>query len=277
MKKIIIFLLLTISLVNFSTANEFNYKLTLSNVRQLGSNTLEFEIYLLNEAQQELHYFQAQYSIEFNPNITTFGDLNLTLVNSELPNEFQPVNMKISGNVLKLSTNSMLNNINQYFEISRIFPGTLIATLRLESTGHPLDIENLDFKWSPKIFKTKIAIVQNGRIEEITNSNNHLINSEGRISDEIINEIPSNYSLFQNTPNPFNPETKIKYEIPKSVHVKLVVYDATGKEVQTLVNTVQNAGRYEISFNGSEFASGIYYYKFMAGDFVATRKMLLLK
>ena len=91
------------------------------------------------------------------------------------------------------------------------------------------------------------------------------------------NEIPSVYSLQQNYPNPFNPSTTIKFSLPLSGMVKLVVYDAAGKVVEELVNNELNAGNYEYSFNASQLASGVYFYKLTAGSFSEVKKMALIK
>jgi hypothetical protein len=95
--------------------------------------------------------------------------------------------------------------------------------------------------------------------------------------------IPSAYSLSQNYPNPFNPNTKIKFDIQKSVVssqysvVTLKVFDILGKEVVTLVNEKLNPGTYEVTFDGSNYASGIYFYQLKAGEFIETKKLVLLK
>ena len=85
------------------------------------------------------------------------------------------------------------------------------------------------------------------------------------------------YILFQNSPNPFNPSTKIKFDIPKSSYVKLIVYDVLGREIKTLVNENLNAGSYDVNWNGSDYSSGVYIYKLVAGDFVDVKKMVLIK
>jgi len=97
---------------------------------------------------------------------------------------------------------------------------------------------------------------------------------------EIINinsEIPNQFSLSQNYPNPFNPTTKIKFTLPKSSFVKLVVYDAIGKEIETLVNKQLNAGTYETEWNSGKFSSGVYFYKLTTNEFTDIKKMVLLK
>ena len=94
---------------------------------------------------------------------------------------------------------------------------------------------------------------------------------------QIGSEIPERYVLSQNYPNPFNPTTTIRFEIPKQSLVTLKVYDITGREVGYLINEVKNAGVYMVGFNGNNLASGTYFYRIQAGDFVEVKKMVLLK
>ncbi len=89
--------------------------------------------------------------------------------------------------------------------------------------------------------------------------------------------VPSGYELKQNYPNPFNPATKITYSIPKGSFVKLNIYDITGRLMTVLQNSFQNAGNYVVDFNASSLSSGVYFYTIDAGDFSATKKMMLLK
>jgi hypothetical protein len=89
--------------------------------------------------------------------------------------------------------------------------------------------------------------------------------------------LPMNYSLSQNYPNPFNPTTKISFALQKQEFVSLKIYDITGREIQTLVNEVKQAGYYSVNFNGSSLASGVYFYRLQSGDFVQTKRMVLIK
>lgn len=98
-----------------------------------------------------------------------------------------------------------------------------------------------------------------------------------RTSDKQANTHPIEFLLDNNYPNPFNPSTIIHYEIPSDGIVTLKVYDELGREVKTLVNQYQNKGRYDINFNASNLASGIYFYRLQSGSFISTKKMLLLK
>jgi hypothetical protein len=111
------------------------------------------------------------------------------------------------------------------------------------------------------------------------------------VKDETENVFPKDFILYQNYPNPFNPTTKIKFEIPTSPLnpspyqgeenrerlVTLKVYDILGNEVATLVNEYKLARSYEVEFNGSKLASGIFYYQLRVGKFIQTKKMILLK
>jgi PKD repeat protein len=89
--------------------------------------------------------------------------------------------------------------------------------------------------------------------------------------------IPSEFNLSQNYPNPFNPVTLIKYQVPEVSLVSIKVYDVIGREIAVLVNEVKNPGNYQISFDSANLASGVYFYKMIAGDFSSVRKMNLLK
>jgi hypothetical protein len=89
--------------------------------------------------------------------------------------------------------------------------------------------------------------------------------------------IPTVYQLYSNYPNPFNPSTMIKYDLPKDSKVVLKLYDVVGREVATLVNGKQTAGSYEVQFNASNLASGVYFFRITAGDYIKTQKMVLLK
>ena len=93
---------------------------------------------------------------------------------------------------------------------------------------------------------------------------------------------PGEYKLFQNYPNPFNPSTKIRYSIPSSgthrdASVRLKIYDILGREIATLVNKRQRPGNYEVTFDGSGLPSGVYFYRLAAGNYIKTKKLILLK
>jgi subtilisin-like proprotein convertase family protein len=90
-------------------------------------------------------------------------------------------------------------------------------------------------------------------------------------------EIPNYYALTQNYPNPFNPATVISFALPKTEDVRLVVYDISGREVATLVNELKQAGIYDVHFDASNLASGVYLYRIETTAFTQTKKMLFIK
>jgi hypothetical protein len=94
---------------------------------------------------------------------------------------------------------------------------------------------------------------------------------------EPITVLPSEYKLSQNDPNPFNPVTNIKYQIPKDAFVSIKVYNMVGQEVAVLVNEFKRAGEYSYDFSGANLTTGVYFYRMISGDFSQTKKMMLIK
>jgi photosystem II stability/assembly factor-like uncharacterized protein len=99
----------------------------------------------------------------------------------------------------------------------------------------------------------------------------------GIVSVDEVSEQPNKYFISQNYPNPFNPSTVIQYQIPEMSFVQLTVYDLLGREVAILINEEKQSGKYEIEFDASRLSSGVYYYQIIAGDFIQSRKMVLLR
>jgi len=104
-----------------------------------------------------------------------------------------------------------------------------------------------------------------------------LTNPITNVESEYDKAMATDFVLFQNYPNPFNPSTTISYSIPVNTHIALKVYNVLGKEVLTFINEEQEAGFYEINFDAAELSSGIYLYQLKTGDFIKTKKMILLK
>ena len=97
----------------------------------------------------------------------------------------------------------------------------------------------------------------------------------GSKSDDI--SLPNEYSLGENYPNPFNPETRINFALPEAGMARLIIYDIRGREIARLIDREMDAGYHSITWNASNVASGIYFYRLTSGNFVSTKKMLLLK
>lgn len=295
MKNLFTAMLILLFAINISFAKNPDYKLTASNIKYTSSNSLEFDIYLLNTNtnKEELKYSLGQYFLEFNPKIANEGNLIYTIITSDLPQNMRPRNPSVADNLLRL----IMNSVSSYKEnlplVPNQMPGMLVAKVKLETTAKKFnDNEKLDLKWTndQNKMKTKIAAFIGKKTIEITNAENHFYESDeskktdnsGNITAENSEVIPAEYSMSQNYPNPFNPATNIKFEIPSNVkgemsNVKLIVYDLTGRTVATLVNESLSAGRYEVAFNGAAFSSGMYFYKITAGSYSVVRKMILIK
>jgi hypothetical protein len=128
------------------------------------------------------------------------------------------------------------------------------------------DSIGLTLSWN--IFDTRELV--GSIIKGITYGN---ITSIGNIQNDFI----KSFTLFQNFPNPFNPNTKISYSIPKTSLVLLKIFNVLGQEVATLINEEKPSGNYEITWYAKNLPSGVYFYQLKAGEFIETRKMLLLK
>ncbi|MBL0106913.1 MAG: T9SS type A sorting domain-containing protein [Ignavibacteria bacterium] len=153
----------------------------------------------------------------------------------------------------------------------RIYATTNIANQPIHAFPFNLTAECSQFKFSAPFF---------GGYQLLPRSLDDFTGVTGVIN--VSNAVPDVYSLHQNYPNPFNPVTKIKFEILSNIsgqtsYVKLIVFDALGKEVKTLLNEKLSAGSYEAEFNGSRLSSGVYFYRLEAGNFVETKKMILLQ
>jgi hypothetical protein len=153
----------------------------------------------------------------------------------------------------------------------------------------------------PQYQITNSVIGSGGNV--ISNSNNNIVSTVGEAfigkSTNVVNQnqigfwyvyqettitdveeeetIPTVFKLEQNYPNPFNPSTKIKFAVPEKSNVLIKVYDILGSEVATLVNEEIDAGWYENNFNAVGLSSGVYLFRMEAGNYVSTKKMIMLR
>ncbi|MCB0727642.1 MAG: T9SS type A sorting domain-containing protein [Ignavibacteriae bacterium] len=268
------------------------YTLTVSNLQVTQPNRIEFDVYMkqTNGDVTPFIYGSAQYYWDFNPGIAFPGDtLRFVLVSSDLPQEYRPVNPSITGNILRMAPNLPTNPTDSP-RIDTTSPGTLIAKMRIRTTGTNFTNEPINLAWRgalPNPF-TKVAAFtgeDNLLLYEIQDSSYNFIDPYTSISGGNLVEnfqLPTEYSLSQNFPNPFNPTTKIDYSLPVDGSVKILVYDIAGREVMNLVNETQTAGNYSVNFNGINLASGMYFYRINVEgsdnkNFTATKRMVLIK
>ncbi len=97
------------------------------------------------------------------------------------------------------------------------------------------------------------------------------------INTQISTIVPKDYTLYQNYPNPFNPSTTIKYDVPKKSNVKIEIYDAIGREIETLVDMELTPGTYQVTWDAANYASGLYFYRIVTDSYIHTNKMVLMK
>ena len=183
-----------------------------------------------------------------------------------------PVNPHISGYAMNLvdSLNG-LGFITETVNLSKYFSGIYKTTNGGQSWNLSGAVSNSLNEM--KYYKFNLAVAWGPYGGIVKNVNPGIITS----THSVLGGVPVQHKLFQNYPNPFNPNTIIKFQIKDSRLVTLKVYDILGKEVATLVNEKQQPGTYEMTFDGSGLASGIYFYKLTAGDFSEVKRMVLIK
>ena len=190
------------------------------------------------------------------------------------------VSMDDSGNTLVLWTAGTFGRASADIMGQRLLPFGVMM-------GEPFRIQMSE---GPMEFQRKIAVTTVGRKILCAWEDNRRLKGRdiyGNISsfdwEPLVSVVerparkPEQFVLAQNYPNPFNPSTTIKYELPWSSDVRLSVFDMLGREVSVLVNERRHAGVYEVKFDGSNLSSGVYFYRLQAGDFVSTKKVLVLK
>jgi len=170
-------------------------------------------------------------------------------------------------NVLRIDHDGNTTQVNEQL-ISPVFLGTMA-----EHTYEIIDELNETSNYTYKIE----AINTNGSIEY----SEPVVVTFGTTAVQDTESVPAEFVLNQNYPNPFNPMTTIAYTLPKAAHTRLVIFDALGREVAELVNEMQAAGSYDITWNAAHadmsLASGVYFYRLTAGDFSQTFRMMLVK
>jgi len=196
-----------------------------------------------------------------------------------------------SGSTMDDETNKLLsskNYVNFIVELVDSKEDKLIETLdkisfdelntaKTEEKSFQINTDNIKTNTVKVRLRVEKSIDCNFTIADVISDKRELP-KEGYINLDLKNnQIVTEYKLNQNYPNPFNPVTTISYQIPNDGFVTLKVYNILGKEVASLVNGQKTSGRYNVQFDGSKLTSGIYFYKISAGDYSATKKLILIK
>jgi len=203
----------------------------------------------------------------------------------------------------KIGINKIINNAFYVFQFSSDEEGNLIFllsfngsgsglyNLRIDKNDNPIgtyysasnQFPNVPMTGNDIVFVNKKYInlwrdTRLGGQPQVYLNVRSYANPDSVVFVNIINtEIPPSFSLSQNYPNPFNPSTTIKFAIPNTTAVKITIYDITGKEMEVIVNEKLQAGTYQTNWSGQSFSSGVYFFKIQAGDFVMTKRMVLIK
>ncbi|MFZ1321640.1 MAG: T9SS type A sorting domain-containing protein [Ignavibacteria bacterium] len=231
---------------------------------------------------------------------TSNGGVNWEM-NYSLPQAFSSSLFFIDNNTGWLAGLSRGGGLNQDLILKTSDGGSTWLDLNLNTLSFIQSIyfQNHDTGWycGDKIYRSTngginwINQLADGNVYNsitfVDNNTGWAVGTNGKISSTITGGItsvsalsenlPDEFSLSQNYPNPFNPRTVINYDLRVTGNAKLVLYDVLGNEVAELVNEKQNAGSYSVEFDGSNYASGIYFYKLTVGDFKETKRMMLIK
>jgi len=211
--------------------------------------------------------------------LTNAGATYIFNNSSILPVELTSFTAKVNENkvVLTWQTATEVNNYGFYVETLRATSNEWQTIGFIE--GHGNSNSPKDYTFTDDLLILNLNLNLNYRLKQLDFDGNYEYSDVVEV--KLVENVKA-YKLEQNYPNPFNPSTVISYSIPTNVksemsNVKLVVYDILGNEVATLVNENQKSGNYEVKFDASNLASGIYLYKLQSGSFVQTRKLMLLK
>jgi hypothetical protein len=199
----------------------------------------------------------------------TITDMGVFSFDQGVPVELVSFSAELSMDIVFLHWITATEKNNSGFEIERMQDNSGWEKIGFVE-GHGTTTEPNEYSFTDKNISTGMYFY---RLKQIDYDGSFEYSLEVKV--EV--GTPLEFSLEQNYPNPFNPNTKIKYSVPHSSNVTIKVFDILGNEIETLVNEEKPVGRYEINFNASSLPSGVYFYQLRAGNFVGTKKMILLK
>ena len=234
-----------------------------------GSHTAEEKLFAYNKLYA-IGNLTGENENYFNNLQSTFEDI----ANNEIDTLIKKV---YSQNAIKcdVSKEEYLTAISKFDNIIQQNPNSeeaVYAEIDIITTALNIDTTNSQLG---KMGGGKYLV--KGTSDYLSKLNDILQSKFGINSEEKEQIIPKEYSLYQNYPNPFNPLTTIKFDIPNDGLITLEIFDILGRRIATLINEYRTAGSYDQVFNASSLASGVYVYKLQAGDFISSKKMILLK
>ena len=274
MKKIIILVLLLIVMGNISSA-QVKVGFSLGN-RSIAAGILSYDLIATVPAGQTWSVGAATIRLNISPNpltgLTIHPDNPVINPNPNINSGiYQPLKT-LAASATIMSFNILTFNTSGFY---RFTPGTYtLGKVRFNVVGSFVT-DSIKFRVNPP-FTTALTTVNDSTVALVYPTTFNITNPVVTGTGNNLSELPKEFKLYENYPNPFNPTTSIKYDVASNAFVRLTVYDVTGKEVETLVNDNLQAGRYEASFNGGSYSSGIYFAKIEAGSYKHIIKMVMV-
>ncbi|HEY3295412.1 MAG TPA: right-handed parallel beta-helix repeat-containing protein [bacterium] len=184
----------------------------------------------------------------------------------------------------QVELDSLLDHTNKAYDRLALSLKLLMAEVQQDDIAFGMQVTNpggsrrgVNGGQTDASLASETMIDRMARVEHRLDSVLTLYAGHGTTLQEETLPVPTRYGLFQNYPNPFNPQTEIRFDLPEAVQVELKVYNSLGQLVSTLVNESRPAGSYTVTWDGRHLASGMYLCQIKAGNFTATKKMLLMK
>ncbi|HOM66186.1 MAG TPA: T9SS type A sorting domain-containing protein [Ignavibacteriales bacterium] len=254
--------------------------------RKLDAQDLFLFIKMWNLTQNNFILPKKNYNFVANDDVERIEQTITSKSKIVLPLKFEQerdavsITLNYNPKYLKIDSVYIGKNKDNYFNL--VYIDTIKGRLRIDATsfGGTIKLDDcklnlvVNSKYDSKLFKDSLIINYSGYNKDATEK----INKKLLLS---IEQVPETFKLEQNYPNPFNPVTTIKYQLPVKSNVEIKIYNILGQEIATLINQEQNAGYHTVIFDANQYrgglASGVYFYRIVAGKFVQTKKMLLIK
>ena len=276
MKKLIliVILLLTTSVMSYSQRVNFS----LMNAHTEGGYFV-VDVMAAIPAGQVWHVGASNIRVNFTTNpvgvLTVKADNPAINANPNLSNAngYYPMTTNSVNGGVAIGLNILTLNSTGFYALT---PGTYrLASLRWTYTA-ATHADTLKFRLPPEFAPTVLldSLTALTYQTDWTRTDPSIIITNATVT---MTELPTEFALRDNYPNPFNPTTTIKFDLPKDAFVNITIYDNLGREVQKLVNSQMEAGYHSVVWDATNFASGVYFYKMTAADYNRTVKMILVK
>ncbi|MFA5403463.1 MAG: T9SS type A sorting domain-containing protein [Ignavibacteria bacterium] len=277
MKKILTLTILLIFLVNFAPAQN---KVTFSlKNKKISGGILAYTVYATVPVGQTWRVGSSNIRVTFTGNptgcLSVHPDNPADSANTNISgaNGYQAMTTTSVGGGVAIGLNILTFNTSGFHTFVGSTTPYRIGRIRFNITT-PFYSDTMHFRNSPTQFPT---VVYDSLVQLVYNTSYQTGDPLITGVEGFSTQLPKEFQLYQNYPNPFNPVTSIKFDIPNSSFVTMKIYDVLGKQIADIVNQDMEPGRYEVNWDGTNLASGIYFYRIEAKDFTKVMKMVLIK